>query len=37
MLNNNGQSIKPSGAPKSISDHVIYELFTLGLCFLSDK
>ena len=37
LLNTNGPSIEPWGTPKSISNHVLYELFTLVLCFLSDK
>ena len=37
MLNNNGPSIEPWGTPKNISNHVLYELFTLILCLLSDK
>ena len=37
MLNNNEPSIEPSGYQKCITNHVLYELVNLVLCFLSDK
>ena len=37
MLNNNGPNIEPWGTPKSISNHLLDELFTLVFCFFPDK
>ena len=37
MLHNNGQRKESWGTPKSISSYVLYELFALVLCFLSDR
>ena len=37
MLNNNGPNMEPWGTPKSISNHVLYELLTLVLYFFPEK
>ena len=36
-LNKKGPSIDPWGTPKTISIHVLYELFIFVLCFLFNK
>ena len=34
ILNNSGPNIEPWGIPQQISDHLLYEVPTLVLCFL---